>query len=178
MKNISLYVDRKGTIFHTLKTKRELCLLESGLNLFWQKSVNLKWISLCVWGITRSRLCNYINEQERAGLCDALHYSRSAAGERGLSSWPQRDTGFRFSGKQNLLGLHYRTGKTRFGGDDGLDSPVFSSRSETLEEPPVPSGWLRETSSFVQTGEFRQPYAIIVGDDSMAPEIMPGGNIA
>ena len=49
MKNISLYVDRKGTIFHTLKTKRELCLLESGLNLFWQKSVNLKWISLCVW---------------------------------------------------------------------------------------------------------------------------------
>ena len=30
------------------------------------------------------------------------------------------------------------------------------------------------TSSFVQTGEFRQPYAIIVGDDSMAPEIMPG----
>ena len=49
MKNISLYVDRKGTIFHTLKTKRDLCLLESGLNLFWQKSVNLKWISLCVW---------------------------------------------------------------------------------------------------------------------------------
>lgn len=23
MKNISLYVDRKGTIFHTLKTKRD-----------------------------------------------------------------------------------------------------------------------------------------------------------
>lgn len=52
--------------------------------------------------------------------------------------------------------------------------PLYLSRSETLEEPPVPSGWLRETSSFVQTGEFRQPYAIIVGDDSMAPEIMPG----
>ncbi|MFR4119591.1 MAG: helix-turn-helix domain-containing protein [Bilophila wadsworthia] len=106
-------------------------------------------------GITRSRLCNYINdrsEPDYATLCTIA----SAAGERGLSSWPQRDTGFRFSGKQNLLGLHYRTGKTRFGGDDGLDS-LYLSRSETLEEPPVPSGWLRETSSFVQTGEFRQP---------------------
>ena len=72
-------------------------------------------------GITRSRLCNYINdrsEPDYATLCtiaEALQVSVDyLLGRNGIQD----------SGKQNLLGLHYRTGKTRFGGDDGLDSPV------------------------------------------------------
>ena len=97
-------------------------------------------------GITRSRLCNYINdrsEPDYATLCRIFSdfiIGREKPASEGMTVW----------------------------------IPLYLSRSETLEEPPVPSGWLRETSSFVQTGEFRQPYAIIVGDDSMAPEIMPG----
>ena len=71
-------------------------------------------------GITRSRLCNYINdrsEPDYATLCtiaEALQVSVDyLLGRNGI-----QDSDFQGSR------IHYRTGKTRFGGDDGLDSPV------------------------------------------------------
>ena len=124
-------------------------------------------------GITRSRLCNYINdrsEPDYATLCtiaEALQVSVDyLLGRNGI-----QDSDFQGS----RIFSDFIIGREK-PASEGMTVwiPLYLSRSETLEEPPVPSGWLRETSSFVQTGEFRQPYAIIVGDDSMAPEIMPG----
>ena len=124
-------------------------------------------------GITRSRRCNYINdrsEPDYATLCtiaEALQVSVDyLLGRNGI-----QDSDFQGS----RIFSDFIIGREK-PASEGMTVwiPLYLSRSETLEEPPVPSGWLRETSSFVQTGEFRQPYAIIVGDDSMAPEIMPG----
>lgn len=124
-------------------------------------------------GITRSRLCNYINgrsEPDCTTLChiaDALQVSVDYLLGRNVI----QDSDFQGS----RIFSDFAMGREKPAADEHtVWIPLYLSRSEAQEAPPQPSGWLREASAFVQAGEFRQPYALIVSDDSMAPEIMPG----
>lgn len=124
-------------------------------------------------GITRSRLCNYINdrsEPDYATLCsiaEALQVSVDYL----LGHNVIQDSDFQGS----RIFSDFVMGKEKPAADGHtVWIPLYLSRSGTQEPTLLPSGWLRETNAFIQAGEFRQPYALIVSDDSMAPEIMPG----
>ena len=124
-------------------------------------------------GITRSRLCNYINgrsEPDYATLCsiaEALQVSIDYLLGRNV----MQDSDFQGS----RIFSDFAIGKEKPAADGNtVWIPLYLSRSDSQETTPEPSGWLRETSAFIQAGEFRQPYPLMVSDDSMAPDIMPG----
>lgn len=139
-------------------------------------------------GLTRARLCNYINERsepDAATLCriaDALAVSTDLL----LGRADPRNADFQGS----ALFSDFVPGREKpasAGDEDGgtVWIPLYASRPGTPgselsgaeageAESPQPSGWLRETGTSVPTGEFRRPYALILSDDSMAPQIMPG----
>lgn len=118
-------------------------------------------------GISRSRLGNYINgrsEPDYATLChiaDALETSLDY-----------------LLGRESLKGgifINFVMGREKPPAEGGMDwMPLYLSRSTAREGRPAPLGWLLDAGSLARTSEFHQPYALVMDDDSMSPEIMPG----
>ncbi|MDO5537883.1 MAG: helix-turn-helix domain-containing protein [Desulfovibrionaceae bacterium] len=123
-------------------------------------------------GITRSRLCNYINgrsEPDYTTLCkiaDALSVSTDYLLGRNVIQESEL--------QGNRAFVDFIPGSERPGNGSDAWIPLYRSRPDGSAPHSLPSGWLRDAGSSPQSGEFRQPYAILMEDDSMAPEIMPG----
>lgn len=138
-----------------------------------EKKCNSQMDFASLVGITRSRLCNYINgrsEPDYATLCniaDTLQVSIDYL--LGRNPLPNAD----FMGRKIFSDIVFGNKKPT---SDTTSSwiPLYLSGSQSQEEAASLVGWIRETNQLVQPGEFRQPYALILRDDSMAPEIMPG----